>query len=74
MYYELALISVLIAGAYWGWYFVRHEQTRLYGGLQGFRRFRPFFLGLVLGEFLTAAAWMGIDALLGVRGHNVFPG
>jgi membrane associated rhomboid family serine protease len=34
MYYELALISVLVAGGYWGWYFVRHEQTRLYGALQ----------------------------------------
>src|SRR5690349_5359112 len=34
MYYELALISVLVAGGYWGWYFVRHDQTRLYGVLQ----------------------------------------
>ncbi|NVB78871.1 MAG: hypothetical protein HOV81_10785, partial [Kofleriaceae bacterium] len=34
MYYELALISVLIAGGYWGWYFVRHDGTRLYGVLQ----------------------------------------
>ncbi|HEY5922627.1 MAG TPA: hypothetical protein VIV11_13190, partial [Kofleriaceae bacterium] len=34
MYYELALISVLIAGGYWGWYFVRHEPTRFYGVLQ----------------------------------------
>jgi rhomboid protease GluP len=34
MYYELALISVVVAGGYWGWYFVRHEQTRLYGFLQ----------------------------------------
>jgi membrane associated rhomboid family serine protease len=34
MYYELALVAVLIAGGYWGWYFVRHEQTRLYGLLQ----------------------------------------
>ena len=33
MYYELALICVLIAGGYWGWYFVRHESTRLYGAL-----------------------------------------
>jgi rhomboid protease GluP len=33
MYYELALFSVLIAGGYWGWYFVRHGQTRLYGAL-----------------------------------------
>ncbi|HSD87262.1 MAG TPA: rhomboid family intramembrane serine protease, partial [Kofleriaceae bacterium] len=34
MYYELALISVLVAGGYWGWYFVRHDSTRLYGLLQ----------------------------------------
>ncbi len=48
--------------------------VRRYGGLKGFLTFRPFFLGLVLGEFLTAAAWMLVDALLGIRGHNVFPG
>ncbi len=34
MYYELALISVLVAGGYWGWYFVRHDSTRVYGALQ----------------------------------------
>src|SRR5260221_2364380 len=34
MYYELALISVLIAAGYWGTYFVRHEQTRTYGVMQ----------------------------------------
>src|SRR2546427_10190427 len=31
MYYELALISVLVAGGYWGWYFVRHDALRTYG-------------------------------------------
>jgi membrane associated rhomboid family serine protease len=31
MYYELALISVAIAGGYWGWFFVRQDATRLYG-------------------------------------------
>jgi hypothetical protein len=34
MYYELALISVLIAAGYWGAYFVRHEPTRTYGLMQ----------------------------------------
>jgi rhomboid protease GluP len=34
MYYELALISVLIAAGYWGAYFLRHEPTRLYGVMQ----------------------------------------
>jgi membrane associated rhomboid family serine protease len=33
MYYELALISVAIGGAYWGWQFVRQESLRLYGAL-----------------------------------------
>jgi rhomboid protease GluP len=31
MYYELALISVAIAGGYWGWFFIRQHATRLYG-------------------------------------------
>ncbi|MFT3691993.1 MAG: rhomboid family intramembrane serine protease [Kofleriaceae bacterium] len=34
MYYELALISVLIAAGYWGLYFVRMPQTRTYGLMQ----------------------------------------
>ncbi len=31
MYYELALISVVIAGGYWGVYFARGTQARTYG-------------------------------------------
>lgn len=34
MYYELALVSVLIAAGYWGSYFARHSATRLYGVMQ----------------------------------------
>ncbi|MBV8758727.1 MAG: rhomboid family intramembrane serine protease [Deltaproteobacteria bacterium] len=33
MYYELALISVAIAGGYWGWFFVRRDSLQLYGGM-----------------------------------------
>lgn len=33
MYYELALISVVIGGGYWGWHFVRQPSLRLYGAL-----------------------------------------
>jgi membrane associated rhomboid family serine protease len=33
MYYELALISVAIAGGYWGWFFIRQGATRLYGAM-----------------------------------------
>ncbi len=31
MYYELALISVAIAGAYAGWFHMRIESVRVYG-------------------------------------------
>jgi hypothetical protein len=55
-----------------GW--IANGLVRRYGGLNGFVRFRPFFMGLVMGEFLTAAAWMLIDACLGIRGLNLFPG
>jgi hypothetical protein len=55
-----------------GW--LANALVRRYGGLNTFRRFRPFFLGLILGEFLVAAFWLVVDAALGVTGHNVFPG
>src|SRR5437016_3428551 len=63
MYYELALISVLVAGGYWGWYFVRHDALRTYGlmllaaaGLAG--------LGL-LGRHYDEAS-LGIASAIGV--------
>src|SRR5262249_34776045 len=34
MYYELALISVVIAGGYWGWFFARQRRARLYAAMQ----------------------------------------
>ncbi len=36
-----------------------------YGGPQLYLRSRPFFLGLILGQFVTAGIWYGIDYLLG---------
>ena len=47
---------------------------RRFSGLHGYRRLRPFFLGLVLGEFVTAGVWIAIDGLTGVRLHKIFPG
>jgi len=44
-----------------------------YGGLKLYRRFRPLFLGLILGEFCAAGAWLVIDYLLGIRMHRIFP-
>ena len=38
------------------------------GGVSLYRRTRPFFLGMVLGTFTTAGAWLIIDYLAGAPG------
>lgn len=43
------------------------------GGFRFYRRLRPFFIGMVLGEFVTAAVWLPIDWACGVRRHVIFP-
>ncbi|NUP98220.1 MAG: hypothetical protein HUU35_00045 [Armatimonadetes bacterium] len=42
------------------------------GGARLYRRLRPAFLALVLGEYLSAGVWVVVDALAGVRGHEIF--
>ncbi len=43
-----------------------------YGGLGSFRRWRPFFLGLLIGEYLTAGLWLALDYTFGKVGHRFF--
>lgn len=43
-----------------------------YGGMAGFRHLRPFFMGLIVGEFTTAGVWLIIDAICGKSGHRFF--
>jgi hypothetical protein len=38
-----------------------------YAGVRGYRRFRPFFLGLVFGEFSMALVWTGISWAMRIR-------
>ena len=38
------------------------------GGISLYRRTRPFFLGMILGAFTTAGAWLVIDFLTGRQG------
>jgi len=42
-----------------------------YGGAKIYLLSRPFFLGLVLGTFVSAGVWLVVDALTGATG-NVF--
>ena len=41
-----------------------------YGGAAVFRKTRPFFLGLILGQMVVAATWLTIDYFTGMRGNS----
>jgi hypothetical protein len=43
-----------------------------YGGLRLFQKFRPLFLGLILGQFTCNGTWILIDAIAGGRGNRIF--
>jgi len=43
-----------------------------YGGPQLYQRTRPFFLGLILGQFAISGVWVLIDLLAGVRENQLF--
>jgi len=43
-----------------------------YGGQSGYRRLTPFFLGLVLGDYVTGAVWALISPALGFQGYHIF--
>lgn len=42
-------------------------------GLQGYRSFRPFFIGCVWGELIANAFWIVVDGLLGKQSIGIFP-
>ena len=42
-----------------------------YGGPGVYRKTRPFFLGLITGQFATAGVWLVIDSLTGTVGNIV---
>ncbi|HIE09607.1 MAG TPA: hypothetical protein EYP65_07130 [Armatimonadetes bacterium] len=44
-----------------------------YGGPTVYRRSIPFFIGLILGDFLSAAFVTTVEGLTGVRDHFLFP-
>ena len=46
--------------------------TMRYGGLRAYRRFLPFFLGLVLGDCVMGSLWALMSLLLNMRTYNFF--
>ncbi len=67
MYYELALTSVIVAGAYWGWFFVRKQPhgTATFGAMQ-LAAAALSGLGLYAHRVEEAPGWMGIAGAVGV--------
>ena len=43
-----------------------------YGGLRGYRRAVPFFMGLILGDFLVGSAWSLIGWAIGVNTYSFY--
>ena len=44
------------------------------GGIGYYRRLRPVFMGLIVGEFGIIGAWMVLGIFTGVNYHNALPG
>ena len=59
---------------YWWSYLIGWALKSLvmrYGSRDAYRRVRPFFLGLILGEYTTALAWVVISAVTGKPGPSI---
>jgi hypothetical protein len=64
-------------GLIWLWFpfliawLVKYAIVR-YGGQKTYRNLMPFFLGLVLGDYVTGAVWAIISPILNVQGYQIF--
>lgn len=44
-----------------------------YGGIKMYRQALPFFLGLVLGDYVISGVWSLAGSMLGIRMYRMFP-
>jgi hypothetical protein len=44
-----------------------------FGGAAFYRRTRPFFIGIVLGETVCAGGWSVVDYFTGMIGNAIYP-
>lgn len=67
MYYELALTSVIVAGVYWGWYFVtKQPHGTITFGLMQLGAAALSGLGLYAHRQEEGARWMGVAGAIGL--------
>ncbi len=63
---ELFWLDLLIA-------WVLKASVLRYGGIKLYRTALPFFLGLILGDFVTGAFWSLVGLGLGAEIYRTFP-
>jgi hypothetical protein len=56
--------------AFLGW--LCKQLTVKYGGIKGYRQMLPFFMGLILGDYVTASIWTLIGWAMGVTTYRTF--
>lgn len=44
-----------------------------YGGMKSYRQFIPFFIGLILGDYITGCTWAIYGSMLGIKTYRAFP-
>lgn len=44
-----------------------------YGGMRSYRRYIPFFIGLILGDYVTASLWAIYGSIFGITTYMCFP-
>lgn len=44
-----------------------------YGGMKSYRLYIPFFIGLILGDYITGSVWAIYGSLLGIQTYRAFP-
>ena len=80
LWWPLHPLGVTVAGSVvmdWTWFsifldwFIKSLVLK-YGGVGMFRALRPFFLGLVLGQFVAAGTWTLIDSITGMTDNMIF--
>lgn len=44
-----------------------------YGGMGSYRRYLPFFIGLILGDYITGSVWAIYGSITGIHTYRCFP-
>lgn len=44
-----------------------------YGGMENYRQLIPFFIGLILGDYITGSVWAIYGSILGIQTYRAFP-